>query len=53
MAPEARTTAAHFAASAAMMAASASRGMGAAVVTTIYGGTSEIQKNIIAKTLGL
>ena len=25
----------------------------AAVVTTIYGGTSEIQKNIIAKTLGL
>jgi alkylation response protein AidB-like acyl-CoA dehydrogenase len=24
-----------------------------AVVTTIYGGTSEIQKNIIAKTLGL
>jgi alkylation response protein AidB-like acyl-CoA dehydrogenase len=25
----------------------------AAVVTTIFGGTSEIQKNIIAKTLGL
>ena len=25
----------------------------AAVVTTVYGGTSEIQKNIIAKTLGL
>jgi alkylation response protein AidB-like acyl-CoA dehydrogenase len=25
----------------------------AAVVGTIYGGTSEIQKNIIAKTLGL
>ena len=25
----------------------------AAVVTTIYGGTSEIQRNIIAKTLGL
>jgi isovaleryl-CoA dehydrogenase len=25
----------------------------AAVVTTIYGGTSEIQKNIVAKTLGL
>jgi alkylation response protein AidB-like acyl-CoA dehydrogenase len=25
----------------------------AALVTTIYGGTSEIQKNIIAKTLGL
>src|SRR4051812_6710989 len=25
----------------------------AAVVTTIYGGTSEIQKNIIAKTLGI
>ena len=25
----------------------------AAVVMTIYGGTSEIQKNIIAKTLGL
>ncbi|MDQ3720038.1 MAG: acyl-CoA dehydrogenase, partial [Actinomycetota bacterium] len=25
----------------------------AAVATTIYGGTSEIQKNIIAKTLGL
>jgi alkylation response protein AidB-like acyl-CoA dehydrogenase len=24
-----------------------------AVVGTIYGGTSEIQKNIIAKTLGL
>jgi isovaleryl-CoA dehydrogenase len=24
-----------------------------AVVTTVYGGTSEIQKNIIAKTLGL
>ena len=25
----------------------------AAVVTTIYGGTSEIQRNIVAKTLGL
>ena len=29
------------------------RHLRAAVVTTIYGGTSEIQKNIIAKTLGL
>ena len=29
------------------------RNLRAAVVTTIYGGTSEIQKNIIAKTLGL
>jgi len=29
------------------------RQLRAAVVTTIYGGTSEIQKNIIAKTLGL
>ena len=28
------------------------RHLRAAVVTTIYGGTSEIQKNIIAKTLG-
>jgi alkylation response protein AidB-like acyl-CoA dehydrogenase len=25
----------------------------AALVSTIYGGTSEIQRNIIAKTLGL
>ena len=29
------------------------RHLRSAVVTTIYGGTSEIQKNIIAKTLGL
>jgi alkylation response protein AidB-like acyl-CoA dehydrogenase len=29
------------------------RHVNAALVTTIYGGTSEIQKNIIAKTLGL
>jgi isovaleryl-CoA dehydrogenase len=29
------------------------RHLRAALVTTIYGGTSEIQKNIIAKTLGL
>jgi isovaleryl-CoA dehydrogenase len=29
------------------------RHLRAAVVTTIYGGTSEIQRNIIAKTLGL
>ena len=29
------------------------RHLRAAVVTTIFGGTSEIQKNIIAKTLGL
>jgi isovaleryl-CoA dehydrogenase len=29
------------------------RNLRSAVVTTIYGGTSEIQKNIIAKTLGL
>jgi alkylation response protein AidB-like acyl-CoA dehydrogenase len=29
------------------------RHLRAAVVTTIYGGTSEIQKNIIARTLGL
>jgi isovaleryl-CoA dehydrogenase len=29
------------------------RNLRAAVVTTVYGGTSEIQKNIIAKTLGL
>jgi isovaleryl-CoA dehydrogenase len=29
------------------------RHLRAAVVTTVYGGTSEIQKNIIAKTLGL
>ena len=29
------------------------RNLRTAVVTTIYGGTSEIQKNIIAKTLGL
>jgi isovaleryl-CoA dehydrogenase len=29
------------------------RTLRSAVVTTIYGGTSEIQKNIIAKTLGL
>jgi isovaleryl-CoA dehydrogenase len=29
------------------------RNLRAAVATTIYGGTSEIQKNIIAKTLGL
>src|SRR3954453_11523979 len=29
------------------------RHLRSAVVTTVYGGTSEIQKNIIAKTLGL
>ena len=29
------------------------RHLRSAVVTTIYGGTSEIQRNIIAKTLGL
>jgi isovaleryl-CoA dehydrogenase len=29
------------------------RNLRTAVVTTVYGGTSEIQKNIIAKTLGL
>jgi alkylation response protein AidB-like acyl-CoA dehydrogenase len=29
------------------------RHLRSAIVTTIYGGTSEIQKNIIAKTLGL